>query len=241
MVHHVSRAENAPSVLHALGARRGIVCLVGAGGKKTSLYRIAREHPGRVAISTTVHIPPFDTSVVDGVRVVAFAGPIDKTERHRGLRPQEIEEVYAGGRFDVCLVKADGARSRLIKAPAAHEPVLPNGTGTLLAFASIRAAGKPLDAEIAHRPDRIAELLWIEPGVVLSAAHIGELLARAYGSIRANDHQRSIAVINMVDDANLLKQARAAARSVFEHTAGFESVVLASMADRGIVEVHSRP
>jgi probable selenium-dependent hydroxylase accessory protein YqeC len=216
-----------------------MVALVGAGGKKTSLYRIAREHPGRVAISTTVHIPPFDCDIVEAAapRVVAFAGPVDKTNRHAGLAPERIESLYAGGQFDLCLIKADGARSRLIKAPAAHEPVLPAGLDALLVYASIRAVGRRLDGDVAHRPDRVAELLGIQPGATLSAVHVGQLLARAYGSIRANAHHRSIAVINMVDDSGLQQQGRAAAQAVFDNTAGFDSVVLAAMAGPGIVEV----
>ena len=37
-----------------LDARSGIVCAVGAGGKKTTLYALARRHPGRIALTTTV-------------------------------------------------------------------------------------------------------------------------------------------------------------------------------------------
>ena len=41
------------SLLDLLGARSGIVCAVGAGGKKTVLQHLAAAHPGRVAMTAT--------------------------------------------------------------------------------------------------------------------------------------------------------------------------------------------
>ena len=49
----------AEQLIDALHARTGLVCAVGAGGKKTTLYRLATSHPGRVALTSTVFIPPF--------------------------------------------------------------------------------------------------------------------------------------------------------------------------------------
>ena len=51
--------------------------MVGAGGKKSTMYRLARVHQGRVAVTTTVHIPPFpawldaDPVVVDAAALEA--------------------------------------------------------------------------------------------------------------------------------------------------------------------------
>ncbi len=39
------------SLLDLLDARAGIVCAVGAGGKKSLLRHLATAHPGRVAIT----------------------------------------------------------------------------------------------------------------------------------------------------------------------------------------------
>ena len=48
-----------PALIDALEAREGIVCAVGAGGKKSVLYQLAREHPGRFALTATVHVTEF--------------------------------------------------------------------------------------------------------------------------------------------------------------------------------------
>ena len=52
-------------LVSALGATRGIVCLVGAGGKKTTMYALARAHPGRVLLSSTSHMYPYDRNKID--------------------------------------------------------------------------------------------------------------------------------------------------------------------------------
>ncbi|MCB1808645.1 MAG: hypothetical protein KDJ99_26900, partial [Candidatus Competibacteraceae bacterium] len=46
-------------LLDSLQIQGGIVCLVGAGGKKTTLYALAQRFSGRIGITTTVHLPPF--------------------------------------------------------------------------------------------------------------------------------------------------------------------------------------
>ena len=44
-------------LLRALGIEQGIIAAIGAGGKKSLLYAIAAEVPGRVAWTSTVHTP----------------------------------------------------------------------------------------------------------------------------------------------------------------------------------------
>ena len=43
-------------LIDLLEARDGVVCATGAGGKKSVLYQLIREHPGRVALTATVPI-----------------------------------------------------------------------------------------------------------------------------------------------------------------------------------------
>ena len=129
-------------LLDALDARTGLVCFVGAGGKKTTLYRLAGAHPGRVGMTASVHIPFFpgewdaarviasDVEILPAVRSklvhhdkVAFAHPSNKRGRFAGLAPTLVGRIQAEVEFDLILVKADGARSRWIKAPNSVEPL----------------------------------------------------------------------------------------------------------------------
>ena len=134
------------ALLDALSARRGVVCLTGAGGKKSAMYSVAAQHPGRVALSSTAHMYEYDTRVVErvvevardgldcapGVRVVAYSGPTDTPRRVGGLSEAELEQLWLAGQFDLLLIKADGARGRSIKAPAPYEPLVPPSATTVV-------------------------------------------------------------------------------------------------------------
>ena len=235
-------------LLDALGCRRGIVCAVGAGGKKTTLYRIAASHAGRIGITSTVFLAPFPTtldarqviaagdSLVDRVvetaqqaRVVAFAHSSTKEGRLGGLAPDEIARIQERTRFDVLLVKADGARMRFIKAPADDEPVLPSHVDTVLYLVSARALGATLDERIAHRIERLEAITGARRGDILEPVHVGRLLSSPEGALRGIGTARLIPVINMVDDPTALERARETARIALSLTTRFTAVVLASM------------
>ncbi|MGD9602843.1 MAG: selenium cofactor biosynthesis protein YqeC [Gammaproteobacteria bacterium] len=235
-------------LLEVLGATGGLVACVGAGGKKSTLYRLAAAHPGRVGLTATAHIERFprafaDTNVVADApdlvprvcalatrsRVVAFARPCELPGRHLGVHFDELAEIRARAAFDLCLVKADGARNRIVKAPAEHEPALPPDTTTVIPVCSIRAVGQPLDATLCHRPDRFAAISGCVPGSPVEITHLAALLAHPEGSLRHVGAARVIPLVNMVDDPALERLAVAVAEEALARTTRYDCVVLAAM------------
>jgi hypothetical protein len=69
----MSEALTNQELIEVLDARSGMVCLVGAGGKKTTLYRLASIHPGRIGVTSTVAIPPFPETL-EAYKVIAQEG-----------------------------------------------------------------------------------------------------------------------------------------------------------------------
>ena len=235
------------SLVDRLGARRGLICAVGAGGKKTLLYAIAAAHPGRIALSTTVHttyppeglgfekfVAPDETLIerageLAGLRRVALFGTEGKPGRHGGLEPETIARLHEAGGFDVTLVKADGARMRWIKAPREHEPVLPPGTTRVIGVMSSRAIGQPLTDRIAHRVELISEVTGCGPGEIFSPEHMGRLIASPSGLRSGTEGLAFTPVINAVDDPEREAVAREAAGYALGFDAGLGRVILASM------------
>jgi probable selenium-dependent hydroxylase accessory protein YqeC len=231
-------------LLELLGAREGIVCATGAGGKKSVLFAIAARHAGRVAFTTTVRTLPPPEAL--GGRVIladedrleeelralgpqpflAYACPGDKPGRLAAVPGGRITALHQALDFDLTLVKADGARMRWVKAPAPDEPVLPPGTTTLLPVMSARALGEPLGERIAHRVERLAELVGIAPGEPFTPACAARLLASEQGLLKGAGSARVVPVINMVDDAEKLALATATAEAALELTGRFDRVVL---------------
>ncbi|NIR28786.1 MAG: putative selenium-dependent hydroxylase accessory protein YqeC [Gammaproteobacteria bacterium] len=247
-------------LLDALHARRGLVCLVGAGGKKTTLYRLAGIHPGRVGITSTVFIPMFPKSLEAEVvlaeepqlefavasaaersRAVAFAQPAQKRGRRAGLPPALVRPIHAAAGFEATLVKADGARSRLIKAPAEDEPQIPEDADTVIPVVSAAAFGEPLSERIAHRVEHIAAVSGAAPGAVMTASHVARLLSSEQGALRSVGTATVVPLINMIDDRERHALAREAALEALALTRRFDRVVLASMrAAEPLIEVLGR-
>ena len=244
-------------LLDALEARRGLVCFVGAGGKKTTFYRLAADHPGRVGITATVHIPFFPKSI-DAHPLIAeeatllpalleesrrhdkliFACPSDKHGRFAGLPTSLVSEAHARAGFNVTLVKADGARSRWIKAPNESEPRIPRDADTVICVVSAQAIGHPLTERIAHRVERIESLCGARAGEPIGAEHVARLLASDEGGLRGVGEARVIPVINMVDDEERRGLATEAAEHALSATNRFDRVVLTSMRrDPPVVDV----
>jgi probable selenium-dependent hydroxylase accessory protein YqeC len=254
-------AEQAGRLLDLLAARRGLVAAVGAGGKKSTLYRLAEAHrligSARVGLTCTVSwgAPPrglADARLVAAPerlaaelpalaqrhRMLAYALPSPKPGRLGGVPGALIGQLHDAGDFTVTLVKADGARMRWIKAPRDDEPVLPPGVATVLPVVSIRALGRPLEPTIAHRLDRVAAITGAAPGERLGPTHLARLLASGQGALQRTGDAVVVPVINMVDDAVRRTAAREVAKLALAASDRFEHVVLTSMiADDPVVEV----
>ncbi|MGR9092882.1 MAG: selenium cofactor biosynthesis protein YqeC [Gammaproteobacteria bacterium] len=244
------------SLPEALVAQSGFICLVGAGGKKSTMYALAAAHPGRVLLSSTSHMYPYDADRVDQIvtlgdpqapmpatgdaRVVAVAADIGTPKRVGGIDAQRLREIFREGEFDVCVIKADGARARWIKAPGEYEPVIPDFATTVIPVVSVKVVGRPLDERIAHRPERLTALLGIAPGATIEAEHVSALLASPRGALQGVGDAQVIPLINMVDDDRLRAIARGIARAALAQSERISAIVLACMKQARIVEIVTR-
>ncbi|WP_193308592.1 selenium cofactor biosynthesis protein YqeC [Halorubrum halophilum] len=240
-------------VVAALDAAHGTTCLVGAGGKKTTLYALA-DRLDRAVLTATVRIPIFDREVaavrVTGDPVAALGDRDDRTaafplglvpererdDRYRGYDPSVVDEIGAAHDGPV-LVKADGARTRLLKAPNEREPQVPAGADRVVPVASVGAVGEPLTAETVHRPERVAALTDAALGDEITPELVGRVLAHEDGGLRGVPEGATvIPLLNAVDDAADAAAARTVARVVRER-ATVSRVVLARMIDGEVVDV----
>jgi probable selenium-dependent hydroxylase accessory protein YqeC len=261
-------------VVDALDATGGTTCLVGAGGKKTTLYALAGRLD-RAVLTATVRIPIFDREVaavrvaedpVAAIDEIASSGGEDavsggeesegdaeptggagafplglvpereRDDRYRGYDPAVVDEIGAAHDGPV-LVKADGARTRLLKAPNEREPQVPAGADRVIPVASVGAVGEPLTAETVHRPERVAAITDAAVGDEITPELVGRVLAHERGGLKGiPDDATAIPLVNAVDDADDEATAREIARVVHER-ADVSRVVLARMIEGEIVGV----
>lgn len=186
---------------------RPLISIVGAGGKTTTMYTLAAElmqRGNRVVTTTTTNIyfprqDETDTLIVAAEvphmlkmvndawkqhHRVTVAGTVIGAGKLGGLQPDQPYKLLTRGGADVVIVEADGARHHMIKAPAEYEPVVPPQTNVALLLMSAKAINQPLNADIAHRPERIAAVLGIQQGDILTPQHIARLMTSRQGAMK---------------------------------------------------------
>lgn len=242
-------------IVDALEAATGTTCVVGAGGKKTTMATLGKRLD-RAVVTATVRIPIFDEWAG---RVVITENPVETVEaalerseagewplgvvpeqeredRYRGYDPETIDRL---GDLDVpILLKADGARMRRFKAPDDHEPRLPATADTVVAIASVHVVGEPLSGELVHRVEEVSRITGLEPGDEITAADVAAVLASDRGGRKdVPSGATYIPLVNMVDDADLKTTARAVAAEIHDRI-DVPRVVLAEMrAEEPVVDV----
>ena len=156
--------------LHISLDRHRLIGVVGAGGKTTLIYLLARELTEmgyRVAITTTTHMQ------AEGRYGLVPVGTLCEEGKIKGFSadfPQTLLE-----NCDVVLVEADGSRRLPLKVPAEHEPVLPKGTDLIIGVAGASAVGKTFQ-EACHRYERACREFLCDPDEVIRPHHIVKIL-----------------------------------------------------------------
>ncbi|MBI2017160.1 MAG: putative selenium-dependent hydroxylase accessory protein YqeC [Chloroflexi bacterium] len=241
---------------------REVVAFVGAGGKTTAMFRVARElraAGAAVVVTTTTKIlvPPPSTDLeviteaddhdaLSAVRTALASGHVPVVahavipgDKLGGIGADRVAELAAIHEVTHVLVEADGAARRSFKAPRADEPVIPASATIVVPVVGIDALGEPLSERVAHRPEEVAALTGLAPGDRLTASAIARVMLGAGGNTRGAPHgARIVPLVNKVDTPERVAAAHDLAAEL--RRCGAERVVIAALeAERPIVEIWS--
>lgn len=180
------------------------LALVGAGGKTTAMFQIARELGGMVLVSSSTHLGDFQLNLADkhfivegdpqivelekefisGVNLVI--GPLGVDGRAAGLDVKALEKLHkiADQKGIPLLIEADGSRQRPLKAPAEHEPAIPRFVTTVVVVAGSSGVGRPLEDEHVHRPERFGKLSGLEIGDKITPQALVKVLTHQQGGLK---------------------------------------------------------
>lgn len=164
-----------PTLSRPLALRGGsCVSIIGAGGKHTLMHRLSVELSSAgtsVVITSTTNLhrnaqlAPLPTVLVDKQsdwrqalccalgehrRAVVVGSAMGKN-MFRGVGSHQVEPITAAAPEAVVLVKADGARKRLLKVPGPHEPVHPPQVDVCVLVLSLAAIGAAVNEQHVHR------------------------------------------------------------------------------------------
>ncbi len=187
----------------ALSVGKGdVVSLVGAGGKTTVLYALTLELRRRglsvVATSTTHMQMPMTATTMPPLVVVGeqdnwlttvkaalrrYGSVTVVQDRKRddklgGVDPVMLDPLRSLA--DCVVIEADGARGRSLKAPASHEPVIPDETTLTVIVVGLDVLDHKLEAEHVHRLEIVIRLSGASTGTEVTDAVIAAAIVKGY-------------------------------------------------------------
>jgi probable selenium-dependent hydroxylase accessory protein YqeC len=185
------------------GIGKGITALIGGGGKTSTMYALAGylRSIGSVIVCTSTHImSPPQFPFRKQIDVPLKAGEVVSTGSIDGIKLSSPEQSFDEliDLADYVLVEADGSRQLPLKAHAAHEPVIPKESSTVLVLVGIDGLGKPI-RYAAHRPELFAKICHASVDDPVNEEMIRCVLSTypKYDGV----------VINKADDASLVNKA----------------------------------
>ena len=217
-------------------AGRDLISLVGAGGKTTLMFRLARElaarHKKVVTTTTTKILEPIadetpslcidrnEESVLgfirnrlrDGYHATVAAERME-LQKLRGISSEFADRLWGSCGLDYLIVEADGAARRPIKAPREQEPVIPSMTTLVVAVLGVDALGMEINEENVFQPDRVSRLTGIPMGGKITGEAMAVLMVHPEGLFKgAPAFCRVVAFLNKVD----VPQGHAKAKEIAE-------------------------
>jgi probable selenium-dependent hydroxylase accessory protein YqeC len=188
----------------------GIVTLVGAGGKTSLMFTLAREliKSGKLVVTTTttkIHRPNKIQSPciclgdsadevllqvakrVNDLRHVTVASAIHSSgDKLVGLLPPVVDQLLGNSAIDWVIVEGDGAARKPIKAPAPHEPVIPKESRWVIGIAGLGASGQNLDDRSGQRPHRLSSIAGLAVGAPVTTKSVGRVLGHTDGLLKGS-------------------------------------------------------
>lgn len=229
-------------IIEALGLQpRQTIALVGAGGKTTLMFRLAGELAAagyRVVTSTTTRLAVHETTLAPECiaceaadrlleqlpaalarsrHVLAVECVIPEKDRVGGLTAQVLERIAALPDVDFLLVEADGSRERSFKAPAAHEPLIPDCAAIVIPVVGLDVLGCPLTDDFVHRSALAADLAEVDIGEPITPAVIASVLGHPQGGARnVPPGARVMPFLNKAENLRLRQAAEEIAQMLLE-------------------------
>ncbi len=181
---------------------RELISLVGGGGKSTTLFALGYELAAagaRVILTTTTKM---GREQADSAATVCWSadaecataaldqgGPVmlvTDGDGHKvtGPPPELVDDLYLTAAVDYVIVEADGSRGMPLKAPAAHEPVIPAQSTIVVIMMGIDAVGSPLE-NVVHRVGVARRFTGLSEDHRMTEADCVDVLLHPEGALRS--------------------------------------------------------
>ncbi|MBT8351495.1 MAG: putative selenium-dependent hydroxylase accessory protein YqeC [Deltaproteobacteria bacterium] len=212
----------------------GVVSFVGAGGKTSLMFSMARElsNAGESVLTTTTtkilmpskyqspHVILSDSVdevldksrdlLINNLHISATSKRIDPSlGKLKGFDPKVIDKISKAGVFRWILVEADGANRKPLKAPASHEPVIPYSSSWLIGIVGLKCIGKSLNQKWVFRHKLYSQITGLKPEEPVTEDSVAVALMHKNGIMKnCPSHTNKVVFLNMADNERLIEPGR---------------------------------
>jgi len=235
------KEEQTGLLVPSLGLKpREMISLVGAGGKTTLMFRLARElflNGKKVVTTTTTKIlepgseeTPFLFVDPDEEKLKQFVGRhLDQyghltiarerigSGKLKGVSSILMDDLWGSFEMDYILIEADGAAGRPIKAPRDSEPVIPSSTTLVVAILGMDGVEIELNEKNVFQAERVSKMTGIQIGERMTDRAMAILMTNPEGLFKGTpSSSRAIAFLNKVDVPNGAVKAKRVAEEILD-------------------------
>ncbi|MBL8098301.1 MAG: putative selenium-dependent hydroxylase accessory protein YqeC [Anaerolineales bacterium] len=228
--------------------KNGVISFVGSGGKTTAMFQLAKQIyelriTSYVFLTCTTHLGTWQTKLADhhivvknknDLRNIPDKGIILLTGEIENEKTKPIDEetlnwlhIYCKNKNIPLFIEADGSRQKPIKAPAEHEPPIPEFTDIVIHVTGLSALDKKLNDEHVHRAEIFSQLTNLEINKSITTEAIIKVLTHPQGGLKnIPQHAKKIALLNQADTPELKSIGGSMAQNLLNH---FDSVLVGSL------------
>lgn len=234
---------------------RGVISIIGAGGKTTLMFQLAKElaDSGKTVLTTTttkIFMPcpeqSPDTIIADSFdelveklnkgltrfnHLSAGSEQIQANGKLKGFDPDVINRLWQSSCFDWIIVESDGAKQKSLKATDLHEPVVPEVTTHLILVTGLDVIGKILCDKYVHRAGIFSKNTALSPGGIIDEQSIA--ISTAIEIKKAADPLTcalNFIFLNKADNMDRLKSGQLISK-FFKKQKFFCRIIIASLKD----------
>ncbi len=176
-----------------------VISLAGAGGKTTLMFRLSGLLAEDTVVTTTTKVGAGQIMYSD-MQLTCDEFPPDRRMKSIWVSPSLLP---VNGKIGGCSLsefsiladrckannfalinEADGAACRHIKAPADHEPVIPQETDVCIYLAGLDVLGSAVNSINVHRPELFSAVTDADPGDIITEKHIVRLYDHPLGGLK---------------------------------------------------------
>jgi len=230
------------------------IAFIGAGGKTTAMFQLARQLSPPVIVTATSHLGVWQAGLADLHIMTERPGPLEELEHGLsgvilvtgeadGERTNPVNNHLLNWLQQFCsyhsiplLIEADGSREKPLKAWAEHEPPIPSFVEQVVQVVGVTGLGKVLGNEHVHRPELFSKLAGLSIGAPITPDSLVQVLTHADGGQKKIPaSSRRVVLLNQADTPDLQSVAQGLAQSLLR---SYHSVIIASLKQEKIFAVH---